>query len=377
MKIGRVRAHNLVNIPITPPPFRKLPDVQQALLVEIETDEGHVGWSMVGHGHGVAPYVHPVVAHFINSHIAPALISENPLLIERIWRRLQQEFAERLIGQTVTTALALIDIALWDIKGKVLGLPVHQMLGGAHDKIAVYITHGAAYGSAPVYSIEELAAEAVHLVKLGNRYLKNPVGRQATGPDPDDDYVRMKAVRDAIGPDISLAMDGNSRMSVSQAARLCKLTEELNIAFLEEPVHNNNPQLLAELRSKTSIPIAAAQTNRFSCRDYLLHRAVDIVQPNVNNDGGYTAGLKIAAMAKAFDTAIGHGNGGGPYNVALQAGVPNGSIVEYHFHKWMAWNVIFKNIPQPVDGYLTVPQTPGIGLEPKDGVISEYAVEVA
>jgi L-rhamnonate dehydratase len=375
MKIGRVRAHNLVNIPITPPPFRKLPDVQQALLVEIETDEGHVGWSMVNHGHGIASYAHATLAGLINTQLGPAIIGEDPLLTERISLRLQQQFNERLLGQAITSGVALIDIALWDVKGKILGQPVHHLLGGARDKVAVYITHGAAYGNAPIYSIDELTAEAAHLVKLGNRYLKNPVGRQASGPDPDDDYRRMKAVRDTVGPNVALAMDGNLRMSLSQATRLCKLTEELNIGFLEEPIHNNNPRLLAELRSKTSIPIAAAQTHRYTYKDFLIQGAVDIIQPNVNNDGGYTTGVKIAAMAKTFDAPIGHGNGGGPYNIALHAGVSNGSIVEYHFHKWMVWNVIFEDVPQPVDGYVTASPQPGLGLEPKAAVIKEYSLK--
>jgi len=366
MKIARVQAFDLRNIPIQPPPFRKVPDVENIILVSVETDDGLVGW-------GAGGYAHAVMADFINRHVAPALLDENPLLIDRVRQGMQRQFNERWLGRVFTTALACIDIALWDIKGKALGMPVHHLLGGAKDRIPVYITHGAAYHGAPVYSREELAAEAAHLVKLGNRHLKNTVGRQREGgPNPDDDYLRMKAMRDAVGPGVSLAMDGAWLMTAAQAIRLCRLTEELSISFLEEPVLDNDPIQLAAVRAATTIPIASAENQKYNSRDLLTAGAIDILQPNVCNDGGYTAGMRIAAMAKAYNTPIGHGNGNGPHNIALQAGLPNGTIVEYHFHKWMLYNAVFQEVPQPVDGYLTASQKPGVGLEPKDGLIKEF-----
>jgi L-rhamnonate dehydratase len=368
MKIARIEAHNLQNIPIEPPPFRKVPNVEDALLIEIETDDGHIGWSVSG-------YANPGLVDFLERQVAPVLKGENALLIERVRLKMQKQFGERTLGRVLTNALAAVDIALWDIKGKALGMPVHHLLGGARDKVPVYITHGAAYHGAPIYSEEELAAEAAHLVKLGNRHLKNTVGRQPEGPNPDDDYNRMKAMRDAIGPDIGLAMDGNCRMTAAEAVRLCQITEELNISFCEEPVLENDPLLLAELRSKTRIPIAAAENHKFFARDLLSAGAVDILQPNVNNDGGYTAGIRIAAMARAYNTPIGHGNGNGPHNIALQCGLSNGAMVEYHFHKWMQYNAMFEEVPQPVEGYLTASLKPGLGLDPKPGIIKEYKVK--
>ncbi len=237
----------------------------------------------------------------------------------------------------------------------------------------VYVTHGAAYDGAPVYSREELAAEAAHLVKHGNNHVKNTVGRQAI-PDPKDDYLRMKAMREAIGPDVKLSMDGNLRMSIAEAIKLCNLCEELDIAFIEEPVYYNDPSVLAHLRSRTTIPVAAAENEKFSARDLLVAGAVDYLQPNVNNDGGYSHGLRTAALARAFNIPLSHGNGNGPHNIALHAGVINGGLVEYHFHKWMAYNAIFEHVPQPEDGYLTVSQEPGLGLNPKPGLIREYKV---
>jgi L-rhamnonate dehydratase len=366
MKIVRIEAHHLANIPIQPPPFRKLPNVEHALIVEIETAEGIIGYSMGG-------YTHPVMVDFINRHAAPLLIGEDVRFIDRLTSRFHRHSVVRFMGRAYLSALALVDIALWDIKGKMLGVPVHHLLGGARDKVEVYVTHGAAYGNSPVYSAEELAAEAKHLVSLGNRHLKNTVGRQNV-PDPADDYLRMKAMREAVGPDIKLAMDGNARMTVAQAVKLCRMTEELDISFLEEPIIDNDPIQLRELRGKTSIPIAAAENHKYSARDLLVNEAVDILQPNVTNDGGYTAGLRIGMLAQAFGRPLSHGNGSGPHNIALQAGLSNGALVEYHFHKWMAYNAIFENVPQPEDGFLTVSQEPGLGLNPKPGLIKEFKV---
>lgn len=364
MKIARVQAHHLANIPIQPPPFRKLPDVEHALIVEIETDDGLIGYSMGG-------YTHPVIVDFVNHHAADLLVGQDASCIERVLARFDRHSVVRFMGRAYLSALALIDIALWDLKGKALGVPVHELLGGARDKVPVYITHGAAYGGAPVYSSEELAAEAKLLADMGNTFLKNTVGRQRV-PDPADDYLRMKAIRDAVGPDVRLGMDGNARMTVDTAVKLCRLTEELDIAFLEEPIIDNEPTHLRELRAKTTISIAAGENHRYSARDLLLNGAVDILQPNVTNDGGYIAGMRIAMLAQAFNRPLSHGNGSGPHNIALHAGVANGGMVEYHFHKWMAYNAIFDKVPQPENGYLTASREPGLGLNPKPGLIKEY-----
>jgi L-alanine-DL-glutamate epimerase-like enolase superfamily enzyme len=363
-KITRIEAHRLVNIPIQAPPFRDRPNKEGALLLEVETSDGLVGWATSG-------YTHAVAIDLINKYIAPKVIGQSPFRTELIPLLFDRSSFQRPLGRTLISALAMIDIALWDIKGKSVGKPVHHLLGGARDRVPVYVTHGAAYDGAPVYSPEELGAEAAHLVKLGNNFLKNTVGRQPI-PDAKDDYIRMKAMRDAVGPDVKLAMDGNLRMTLSQSVELCKRCEELDIAFVEEPLHYNDPRLLKQLRSQTTIPVAAAENEKFSTLELLLGDAVDFLQPNVNNDGGYSAAIRNAALAKAFHVPLSHGNGNGPHNIALHAGLGNGGLVEYHFHKWMAYNAIFESVPQPEDGYLRVSQEPGLGLNPKAGIVKEY-----
>jgi L-alanine-DL-glutamate epimerase-like enolase superfamily enzyme len=367
-RIARIAIHNLRGIPIPPPPFRDRPKTEGALLLEMETSDGIVGYATSG-------YAHHSVVELVERWIAPRLIEAkaDPFRTDHVATLFDRHTWERALGRTLTAALSMVDIACWDIKGKALGKPVHHLLGGARDRVPVYVTHGAAYEGAPVYSREELAAEAAHLVGLGCTHLKNTVGRQQI-PDPADDYQRMAAMREAVGPDVQLSMDGNLRMNLPQAMKLCQMCEELDIAFIEEPIHYNDPRNLHHLRLKTTIPVAAAENDRFSTLQLLQADAVDYLQPNVNNDGGYTAAVRNAAIARAFNVPLSHGNGNGPHNIALHAGLQHGGLVEYHFHKWMAYNAIFKTVPQPENGWLTVSQEPGLGLDPKDGLIAEFAV---
>lgn len=365
--ITTIKVHKLQRVPAQPPPFRDQPRTLNALLVEVTTSDGVIGYALAG-------YAHDAIVHLIENYMAPRIIAvrADPFRTDYIATLFDRHTWERPLGRMLVAALGLIDIACWDIKGKAVGRPVHHLIGGARDRVPVYVTHGAAYGGAPVYSREELANEAAHLVKQGVRFLKNTVGRQRV-PDAYDDFARMKAIREAVGDDVQLAMDGNLRMTLPQAARLCQLCEELDIAFIEEPIHYNNPQLLAHLRQQTRIAVAVAENERFSTLELLQAGAADYLQPNANNDGGYTAAVRNAALARAFNVPLSHGNGSGPHNIALHAGLQHGGLVEYHFHAWMAYNAIFKSVPQPDQGWLHVSQDPGFGLEPKDGLIREYA----
>lgn len=371
MRITDVVVHRLRDIPIQPPPFRDVPSsIESVALLELRTDEGTSGWSINEIGH-------PVLL-FTVEHLGPALIGEDPTRIGHVTRKLwNYAFKEpRRLGRAFVGALSMIDVALWDLKGKALDVPVATLLGGTRDRVDVYITVGATYGSAPRYETAELVAEAERLVEMGARGLKITVGRLDV-PDPRHDYLRARAIREAIGPGVHFAIDGASLMSLPAAERLCHMVEELDISFFEEPVLDNDPALLAQLRRKTRIPIAAAPNDRYSCRDLLTAEAVDIMQPNVNNDAGYSGGRDIAAMAAAFNVPIGHGNGGGPHNIALHAGVTNGEGVEYHYHRWMLYNALFEGVPQPDGGLVAAPAAPGVGLEPRSGVIERHAESLA
>src|SRR5690606_9793911 len=144
--------------------------------------------------------------------------------------------------------------------------------------------------------------------------------------------------------------------------------------WFEEPVYGNDAQLLADLRSRTTIPIAAGQNegHLFRHRQLLQAGAVDIIQPNVCYVGGYTQGQKVAGMAQAFNVPIANGGGWPHHNMHLQAGMSNGWRVEFHYLMWKVGEIIYKNPPAPSRGYVTLSEEPGLGLEPNWDGLREY-----
>ena len=363
MEIRRVEASYLTNVPMTPPPLLDQPTRTGALIVEIETDEGIVGYGSAGR---ILPWA---VVEFINRQAAPFLIGQDPMLTERVWSKMFWTFNERAQTGVWSSAMSAIDIALWDIKGKALGQPVWRLLGGAQNPVPAYVTFGVSE-----YSREQLPEAARYWVALGHDKLKMVVGVVGNSQDPVEDAARVAAVREAVGPKVELMIDANYLMSFHHALRLSKLCEPLDLTWFEEPLYQNDARLLADLRRQTTVPLAAGQNegHRWRHRELLVHHSVDILQPNVANVGGYTEGAKVAAMAQAFNIPIANGGAMQLHNMHLQAGMSNGTRVEFHYLAWAMYDAIFQNTPQPEKGWVTVPERPGLGFEPKPGIIKEY-----
>jgi L-alanine-DL-glutamate epimerase-like enolase superfamily enzyme len=365
MRIARVEASHLANVPTNPPPLLSEPNRASVVIVEIETDDGPTGYGMAG-----GPALQSVAA-FINNQGRELLQGQDPLLNERIWQQMFRTHNQRYQTGVWSQAMSAIDIALWDIKGKAFGQPVWRLLGGAQNPVPAYVTFGL-----PHYGKEQLAEAARHWVQQGHDKLKMVVGIIGDSQDPEADAERVAAVREAVGPGIELMIDANYLMSYHHALRLCKLIEPLDITWFEEPVYGNDALLLADLRRATTIPIAAGQNegHRYRHRELLIHHAVDILQPNVVYVGGYTEAVKVAAMAQAFNVPIANGGAWPFHNMHLQAGKPNGRRVEFHYLSWMMYEAVCRSIPDPVEGWVTVPDTPGLGLDPRPGIIQEYRV---
>lgn len=362
MKIKRVEAYNLSNFPTIPPPGLKTPNHADITITEVETDNGIIGYAMGGWGMTHAN------ADYINRDAGPLLIGQDPLLTERIWS--QRRFS-RFSSGVEAAGKSSLDIALWDIKGKAMGLPVWRLLGGFQNPVPAYITFGF-----PEYTLDELVTAAKYWVAQGQDKLKNVVGF-SPNQTAEMDFERMRAVREAVGPKVELMMDANCMLSLPHALHLCKLCEPLNITWFEEPVYQNDPLLLANLRRMTTVPLAAGQNegNRFRFRDFLVNDSLDYLQPNVTNIGGYTEGLKVAAMAQAYNKPIANGGGFPMHNMHLQAGVANGTRVECHFTNWAIYKTVCISLPEPIKGWLTIPETPGLGLDPKPEIIKDYRVK--
>ncbi len=373
MKIVRVSATPL-NVPVTIDLLGL--NKQTALsvcLTEIETDTGIIGHGMT------AITEEEIIAAAVREVAGPALIGEDPLATERLWDKLYWLLSPR--GQTgyASHTIAALDIALWDIKAKALGLPLWRLLGGARARVPVYATFGFGF-----FERDQLAAAAKLWQGRGFKRLKMTVGNHALArrdePRPLDDVIaedlrRVAAVREAVGPDAQLYIDANCGLDLFHAAKLAKAIEPYDITFFEEPITQNDVRGMAELRRRTSIPLAAGQNEglAFRFRDLLMHQAADVLQPNVAISGGYSQVLKIAGMAQAFNVPIDNGGAWPFHNMHLHAGVSNGGLVEYHYVAVKLLEQLFDDLPVPQDGWLTLPELPGLGFAPNAARVKELA----
>jgi L-rhamnonate dehydratase len=359
LKITDVKA-TLHRVPIEVP-LLKEKITTSILFAVVETDLGITGYGLTRGSQRFG------MREFINRELAPFLKDKNPLETERVWNQLYKQFNPRAQTCMWSSAVSAIDIALWDIKGKHYKEPVWRLLGGAQNPVQAYVTFGLKQ-----YSKEQLVEVAKQLVAQGETRLKMVV---AVDPEnPKLDAERVRAVRHAVGDEVELMIDANYLFSFNRALELCKLVEPCGITWFEEPVYQNDAALLADLRRHTSIPLAAGQNegHRFRHRELIVNHAVDIAQPNVCSVGGYTEAVKVAALAQAFNLPIANGGGWPHHNMHLQAAMANGWRVEFHFEMWGVGDKIYKEPAAPDHGWVTLPETPGLGLEPRFDALKEY-----
>ena len=373
MKITRVHATPL-NLPITVEMAGRTKTTSLSVcLVDIETDTGLTGTGMT------AITEEEVIGSIVNDIAAHALLGADPMRHEHLWDRLYWLLTPRGQSGYASHAMAAIDLALWDLKGQALGQPCWRLLGGARAQVPVYATFGFAF-----FERDELAAAAQSWVARGFRRLKMTVGhhglQRRDEPRPlaeviAEDVQRIRAVREAVGPDVQIYIDANCSLDYFHALNLARRVEPYDIAFFEEPVTQNDIPALARLRAKTSIPLAAGQNEGLASRfrDMLVAQAVDVVQPNACITGGYTQCLRIAGMAAAFNTQYANGGAWPHHNMHLHAGLANGSLVEYHAVAVDCCKLVFDGLPEPQNGVLTLPEQPGLGFTPNRARIAELA----
>lgn len=374
MKIAAVRATPLhLPIDLALPSGRKKSTSLSICLVDVELDDGRVGTGMTGITE------EEVVASIVNEVASHALIGSDPLCHEQIWERLHWLLAPRGQSGYAGHAMAAIDLALWDLKGQVLDQPCWRLLGGARSEVPVYATFGFAF-----FDRDELAASARDWVTRGFRRLKMTVGHHALQrrdePRPLADVVaedvrRLRAVREAVGPGVSLYIDANCSLDYAHALWLAQRVEELDIAFFEEPVVQNDAPTLAKLRRKTSIPLACGQNEALASRfrDLLVAQAVDVVQPNACITGGFTQCLRVAALAYAFQVQLANGGAWPHHNMHLHAGLAHGGLVEYHAGAVECCRMVFDDLVEPCEGVMKLPLAPGLGFRPDRARVAEWA----
>jgi L-rhamnonate dehydratase len=362
-------------IPVSYPEPNDFNALRHLCLVKITTDDGLVGW---GEAIAQMPEASQATKAIIEA-MAERVIGRDPVHTRAIWESIRdQAWWYGYGGGVASNAVAAIDIALWDLKGKALKQPVWRLLGGAHPRVPVYATFGFGF-----FDREQLAAAAKLWVSQGFKRLKMTVANEAlrhrdSRPIMEvirEDAARVKAVREAVGPDVELFIDANCNLDLYHATKLVEMIKPYGISFFEEPLTQNDVSGMAQLRRATGMALACGQNEglAFRFRDLLVNQAIDYAQPNVAITGGFTQCVKIAGMAQAFNVSIANGGAWGFHNMHLQAGVANGTLVEHHYLAVELYKQIYRGLPEPADGYFTMPETPGLGFEPNRDAIAEIA----
>ena len=275
-------------------------------------------------------------------------------------------------GTETMAALSAIEQALWDISGKAAGLPIYKMLGGpVRDRIRLYRT--TAY---------EGQKEAVDRGFTGVKIVPQKMDFASKHPTQmiADAIERVAEVRDEIGDDVDLALDYHGRsFSPMDAVQFARGVEPYGILFLEEPALTDTPASLAEIKQQTTIPIAGGErvVTRDSLRQVLEHRAVHILQPEPTANGGIFETIKWAAAAELHQIVLAPHHAGTPVSLLacahIDACVSNFLIQECHIYMDTPWIVdLFDPLPTIEDGYLELPDRPGLGIELNEDAASEY-----
>jgi len=346
------------------------------LFLKIETDEGIFGWGepvVEGRAHTVAAAV---------DELSDYLIGQDPLQIEKHWQAMYRGAFYRG-GPILMSAIAGVDQALWDIKGKYHNAPVHQLLGGqVRDRIRVYAWVGGDRPDAIVASAKAAIDGGFKATKMNITEEMQIVDTMAT---VDQAVERMASLREAVGNKLDIAVDFHGRVHAPMARVLIKALEPYSPFFIEEPVLSEHLEAMAELRKNTHIPIATGE-RLFSRLDYkrlFTLGAADIIQPDLSHAGGITECKKIADMAEAWDIGLAPHCPLGPIALAaclqVDAVCQNAFIQEqsqgihYNQSNDLTDYLVDPSVFHYTDGYVDIPQKPGLGIEINEEVVIERA----
>ena len=329
-------------------------------LVKIHTDEGVTGVGVCA--------IQPVVQATIE-HLIPELIGEDPIDVERLWHKM---WIPKLIGRRglTTRAISGIDIALWDLRAKVAGMPLYKLLGGFRNRMPTYVT-GGYYEDGK--GLPELQQEMRESVEMGARAVKMKIGAVPIREDAE----RVKAVREAIGPDVKLLVDANCAYKAYEAIQLARRIEEYDIFWFEEPMAPDDYDGHKRLAQMTIIPIATGENEytRYGFRDLMQTGAVPILNADAKILGGITEWMKVAAIAQAHDLMIAP-HGSQDIHIHLVSAISNGLLLEFHRGSTnpMWAKMYHHNLVLNDDGTVSPPEVPGTGIEPNYEVLEPFRV---
>ncbi len=342
-----------------------VPIQRRAMILKLHTDEG-----LVGYGEPMN-YEHWRVVAQAAADMADYLIGKDPLQIEAHWQAMYRSSYSRSMPALVS-ALSGIEMAMWDIFGKVTGMPVWKLLGGSvRNRVRVYTGIG---GDTP----EACAASARAAVDRGFRAVKlvitpKPIRFVDTPKAIDAMVARVGAVRAAVGNDVDIAVDLHRRLSPTMATIVVKELEPLRPLFAEEPCHPENNEPLLALARATTVPIATGERHltRWGFRELVEREMCAILQPDIRHCGGMLELKKIAAMAEVHNMAVAPHNAAGPVGVAasihVMATVPNCLICEGGHSRGEG---LFQTPLTLRDGHIELPTAPGLGVDMDDDALA-------
>jgi L-alanine-DL-glutamate epimerase-like enolase superfamily enzyme len=354
------------------------------MLVRIETNDGLVGHGEAKSSVGAMGEYHGLKA-IVEQEFAPQLIGQDARDIARLWEAmyngpraghaLQRGRTFPILGRRGLhiSAISGIDMALWDIAGRALGVPVWRLLGGrCHERLPAY----ASGGWADEHGIGE---QLLGYVAKGDfRAVKMRVG--AMDGDIMTSVRRVRAARKALGEKIDIMVDAHGTCSVAEAKRFCREATECRLAWFEEPVSADNRAGMAEVRAATDIPISAGESEftRFDFLDLAERRAVDIFQPDLAICGGITECMRIAAIAASYQLGLAPHIWGGALMFAaglqIAAVSPAAFILEYSLaHNPLLHELAHEGFPL-VEGQVAVPDRPGLGITIDEAFVRKYRV---
>ncbi len=331
-----------------------------AVFVHIKTDEGIEGLGMGQVG----------IRDLVENTLKDQLVGQDPLWHEKIWD--DMFWRVRGFGRKglAFCAISAVDIALWDLKAKIFGVPLYRLLGPCTDSVPIYGS-----GGWTDLSEAELIAEQLKWVDRGIPRVKIKVGKDF-GQAEAEDVRRLAAVRRAVGDGVEIYIDANNGYTAKQAIRLARRFQEYNVGWFEEPVLADDIAGLAAIARAIELPVATGEHEytKYGFKELIAQGGADIVQPDVGRVGGITEWLKVAHLAHAFNLPV------APHAVQLvhlhlACATPNLKVVEYLGIIEEADRVWFTEFPEPKDGrWSPYPDRPGLGLELDPDAVERYAV---
>ena len=329
-------------------------------VVFITTEDGTTGigyaWSLLGGD--------TATRCILKDDFASLLIDEDALDHERLWHKLYRRL--QTVGRRglVTQAQAAVDLALWDIKGKIAKMPVYKLLGGRRESAPVYYSDGGWL----YMSVSEMVAAFEEYMAKGMFGVKMKIGH----PDYRTDIQRVREVRKALGDKVWIAVDANQKWDYPTAVRVGRELEQLGVAWFEEPLLCEDVPGHTRLAAKLDIPIALGETlgSRYEFDSYLRANAVDILQPDIIRVGGITEMVKVVTMADVANLPV------EPHHmmessIQVSCGVLSAGSIEYM--PWVAG--VFAEPAQIKNGHMFPPQKPGLGLEISEEIVKRFRLE--